>query len=169
MNKKGDFTGILFLLVSVGAFAIFLLIVGYIAPLITSEVQSQIGITAGINNSLLTTTNITTNTLPVLWLIMFGGLTMGLFITAYFVPTHPGFAPVFGLLLIVTVIVSIALSNAYEELQANAILSGAAAQQGLIGFIMLNLPYTVLIISLIVMVITFSKPSETGGSVVVPV
>ncbi len=169
MNSRGDLTGILFLLVSIGAFAIFLLIIGYVAPLISSEIQTQIGISPEINNSLTTTTNITTNTLPVIWLIMFGGLTMGLFITAYFVPTHPGFAPIFGLLLIVTVIVSIALSNAYEELQANALLAGTAAQQGLISFIMLNLPYVTLIISLIVMVITFAKPSAQGGSIVVPV
>jgi len=170
MNKKGDFTGVLFFIVSIGAFAIFLLILGYVIPEISSQMQTQIGISSEINNSFIATTNIAQNTLPVIWLVMFVGLMIGLFITAYFVPTHPVFAPIFGILLIITVVVSIALSNAYEELTLNSTLSTTAAEQGLIGFIMINLPFLSIIVGMIVLIISFAKPSGVGGgSSVVPV
>jgi len=158
MNKRGDFTGVLFMVVMIASFAIFLLIIGYIAPEISDELVKNIGISDAVNNSLIVTKQVAQNTLPTVWLMLFGGLMLGLFATAWFVPSHPIFAPVFGILMIITVLVSVALSNAYEELTNNAILAGAAAEQGLIGFIMINLPLMSLIIGAIVMVISFAKP-----------
>lgn len=163
-GKRGDFTGLLFLIVSIAAFAIFLLIVGYISPLIANNLTSQMGISSQINNSFTATTNTAKNTLSTVWMIVFGGLLLSLMITAYFVPSHPIFAVPFIILLMIAFMVSIALSNAYSELSANAILSGAAAEQSLIGFIMTNLPLTTLVIGVIVMVISFAKPS--GGQYV---
>jgi hypothetical protein len=162
-NKRGDFTGLIYLIVSVFAFAIFLLILGYIAPQISNKMVEKIGITAGINNSLNTTSNIAEHTLSTLWIILFGGLILGLFVTSYFIPTHPIFVPVFGFLLIVAIMIAVPLSNAYESLTLNPTLAGTAAQQGLIGFIMTNLPLTTLILGLIVLVITFAKPGNDGG------
>lgn len=160
MNKKGDFTGVLFFIVSIAAFAIFLLVIGYIAPEISGAVQNQIGISAEINNSLGTTTAIAQNTLPTIWMMMFGGLLLGLFITAFFVPTHPIFAPIFGILLIITVMVSVPLSNAYMALTENSILAGAAANQGLIVFIMEFLPFISFAIGIIVLIVAFAKPGS---------
>ncbi len=163
-GKRGDFTGILFLIVAIGSFAIFLLIVGSIAPLISNELVTQIGISTEINNSLNATTSVAENTLPVVWLVMFGGLMLGLFATAWFVPSHPVFAPVFVVLMVIAMLVSVALSNAYEELTLNSTLSTAAAQQGLIGFIMINLPFVTLIVGMLILVVSFAKPSgDTGG------
>lgn len=158
MNKRGDFTGVLFMIVMIATFAIFLLIVGYIAPEISNELVKNIGISSEINNSLIATTNTAQNTLPVVWLFLFGGLMLGLFATAWFVPSHPIFAPVFGILMVITVLVSVALSNAYEELTNNAILAGAAAEQGVVVFIMINLPLLSVILGAIIMVISFAKP-----------
>ena len=164
MNKKGDFTGLLFLLVSIASFAIFLLIVGHIAPLISDSMATQIGISTEINNSLSATTNVAEKTLPTLWMIMFGGLTLGLFATSFFIRTHPIFVPIFVLLLIIAILVAVPLSNAYEELSNNAELSGAAAQQSLIGFLMINLPLTTFILGLLSLIITFAKPGEDGST-----
>ena len=163
-NKRGDFTGLIFLVVSIFAFGIFLLIVGYIAPTISNALVDKIGITTEINNSLQTTTNIAEHTLSTLWLILFGGLLLGLFVTSYFIPTHPIFVPVFGLLLVVAIMVAVPLSNAYETVAADATLSTAAAQQGVVGFILANLPLTTLIIGLIVLIITFAKPGEGSAT-----
>ena len=91
---------------------------------------------------------------------MIGGLLLGLFATSFFIRTHPIFVPIFGLLLIVAILIAIPLSNAYEELSNNAILSGTAIEQGIIGFLMINLPLTTLIIGLITLIITFAKPGE---------
>lgn len=161
MNKKADLTGVIFLIVSVAAFAIFLLIVGYIVPQINSQIQAQIGISDEINNSFDATTNIAQNTLPTIWLIVFVILMFGLFVTSYFIPTHPVFIPVFILLLVIAIIISVPLSNAYVQLSETATLSDASAQQSLIGFFMTYLPYMTFVVGLISLVIAFAKP---GGN-----
>lgn len=161
MNKRGDFTGVIFLIVNISIFAIFLLIVGYIAPEISTALSNQIGISPEINDSLGTTTSVAENTLPTIWLILFGGLMLGLFATSFFIETHPIFVPIFALLLIITVIIAIPISNAYEELSENAVLSGAAAQQGLIVFIMGNLPIVAFIVGILSLIIAFAK---SGGN-----
>ncbi len=163
MNKRGDFTGVLFFVVSIAAFAIFLLIIGYIVPEIMNPLKEQMGISEEINNSLQAGINITQNTLPVLWFIMFGGLLLGLFVTAWFIPSHPIFAPIFGILMIVTIFVSIALSNAYEALAEHATLSSTAAEQGAIVFMMSNLPYLAFIIGVVILVLAYAKPGSSGG------
>lgn len=163
MNKKGDLTGVIFLIVSISIFAIFLLIVGYIVPQISNGLANQIGINADINNSLGVTTAVAEHTLPVLWMILFGGLMLGLFATSYFIDTHPIFVPIFALLLIIAIVVSIPLSNAYEELSQDALLSGAAAQQGIIVFIMANLPLVTFIVGLLSLLIAFAKTGGGGG------
>ena len=161
MNKRGDFTGVLFLIVSIAIFAIFLLIVGYIVPQITTPLADKIGISEEINNSLGATTSVAENTFPTLWLILFGGLMLGLFATSFFIDTHPIFVPIFALLLIIAVVVAIPISNAYEALAEEATLSDAAAQQGLIVFIMSNLPLVTFIVGLLSLIIAFAKP---GGN-----
>ena len=168
-NKRGDFTGVLFLVVMIAAFAIFLLIVGYITPVISDNLISQIGISEEINNSFLASSNTAHNTLPTLWFIMFGGLLIALIITAYFIPSHPVFIIPYFILLGVVFLVSIALSNAYEALYTNATFTTAAQEQTIIYFIMSNLPLVSLIVGVLIMVISFAKPSFSGGSNVVPV
>ena len=64
MNKKGDLTGVIYLIAMIGVFAIFLLIVGYIIPVINNELAGKIGINNEINNSLHVSTAIAKNTLP---------------------------------------------------------------------------------------------------------
>ena len=161
MNKRGDFTGVIFLIVSIAIFAIFLLIVGYIVPQITTPLADKIGISEEINNSLGATTSVAENTFPTLWLILFGGLMLGLFATSFFIDTHPIFVPIFALLLIIAIIIAIPISNAYEALAEEATLSDAAAQQGLIVFIMSNLPLVTFIVGLLSLIIAFAKP---GGN-----
>ena len=112
------------------------------------------------NNSLNASSSVAEHTLPTIWLVVYGGLLLGLFATSFFIRTHPVFVPIFGFLLIVAIMVAIPLSNAYEELADNAILSGAATQQGVVGFLMLNLPLTTLIIGLLTLIITFAKPGD---------
>jgi len=161
-NKKGDFTGLIFFIVNIVIFAIFLLVVGYIVPQINDGIKGQIGINTDINNSIDASTAVAENTFPTLWLIMFGGLMLGLFATSFFINTHPIFVPIYIFLLVVAVTISVPLSNAYEELAENATLAGAATQQGLIVFIMTNLPLITFIVGLVTLIIAFAKTGEGG-------
>jgi len=164
MNKRGDLTGVFFLIVNVAIFAIFILIVGFIAPEISNELVKNIGISEGINDSLNATTNVAQNTLSTLWLIVFGGLLLGLFATSFFIETHPIFVPIYGLLLVVAVLVAVPLSNAYEQLAADAHLAATSTTQTMVNFFMSYLPLMTLIIGLLALVITFAKPGPGGAT-----
>lgn len=160
MNKRGDFVGFLFVIVSIFAFAIFLLVLGYVVPLISDEMVSQIGNTELINSTFIASNNVAQHTFPVIWLLVFSGLMLGVFATAWFSPSHPIFFPFFVILLIVSVLVSIPLSNAYEELANQAVLQSTSIQQAAINFIMGNLPVVALILGIIVMILSFAKPTN---------
>jgi len=162
-NKKGDFTGMLYLIVSISAFAFFLLLAGYISKEISTEMQDKINSSrTEINQAFEATTNVATGTLSAVWYVMFGGMLIGLVITAWYMPTKPIFVPIFIILLVVTVIVGVALSNAYEKLYEFDTLSEIADTQGSINFIMSNLPYVGFIIGLIALIVTFAKPKSEG-------
>ena len=169
-GKRGDFTGIVFLVVMISAFAIFLLIVGYVTPIISTQLQSQIGISDEINNSFIASTNVAQNTLPTVWLVMFGGLLIALMITAYFIPSHPVFAIPFIILLGINFLISIALSNAYQTLIADPTFASTSGYQNMIVVMMTNLPLVSLVIGIIILVLSFAKPSFTeGGNNEIPV
>jgi len=159
MNKRGDLTGILYLIVMIASFAMFLLIVGYIGTEINTEMKNQLNssddrVAGAFDNSI----NISQNTLSAIWYIMFGGLLLGLLITAWYMPTKPIFVPIFIFLLVIAIIVGVAMSNAYEQLYAIDNLASAAATQTSINFVMSNLPYMALIVGIIGLIVTFAKP-----------
>lgn len=160
MNKKGDFVGFIFVIVSIAAFAIFLLILGYVVPLVNDEMVAQIGINTAINNSFIASNNVAIHTFPTIWLIVFAGLMLGVFATAWFTPNHAIFFPFFVILMIVAVLVAIPLSNAYEDLANQAVLQSTSLQQQAINFIMLQLPLVALVLGIIVLIISFSKPTN---------
>jgi len=164
-NKKGDFTGVLYMVVMLSAFAIFLLIAGFIATEIAGEVKTQLNSTSDdVNEAFDATTNTARNTLSTLWYIMFGGLLLGLLVTSWFIPSQPVFVPIFLVLLVITVIVGVAMSNVYEALYEVTQFSQIATTQSSIFFVMSNLPYVALIIGLIGLVVTFAKPGSAGGN-----
>ena len=164
ISKKGNpVAGIIFI-VSIAAFAIFLLIVGYVGNLVATEMQEKIGITDEINDSLQTTITTSTVTLNTLWYIMFAGLLLGLIVQAMMIQEYPKvMLPIFILTLIVSIIVSIVMSNSYELIIAQADLATASAFQQGIAFIMLRLPYVALIAGLLAILIIFTRDSGVGA------
>lgn len=165
-DKKGDFVGVLYFIASIAAFAIFLLIVRYIGVTIGEEVKDQVGSdNVLINNSFDKTISVSQTSLNTLWFIMFGGLLMGLFITAWYMKTQPVLVPVFIFLLIIAIIMASALSNAYDEIKAVTELAGGATEQATAGFFMAILPYIALIVGIIALIITYAKPGAGGGDV----
>jgi hypothetical protein len=159
-NKRGDFTGLLFLIVFIAAFAIFLLVLGYVTPLINNALIPQIGISAEINNSFIAANNVAANTLPTIWLIVFTGLMLGVFATAWFIPSHPIFFPFFVILMVVAILVAIPLSNAYTQLSDISTLQSIGLQQQTIKFLMSNLPYVAFVLGLLVLILSFAKPTN---------
>jgi len=163
-DKRGDFTGVLYLIVMISAFAFFLLIVGYISTEISGELKAKFNSsTEEVNTAFDTTTNVARNTLSALWYIMFAGLLLGLLVTSWYMPTHPVFVPIFIILLVINIIVGVALSNAYEKLYGITTLADIASTQTSIEFMMCNLPYLALIVGAIGLIVTFAKPKGEGA------
>ena len=163
-TKKGNPVFSLIFIVSIAAFAIFLLIVGYIGNLVGTEMMNQLGDSEAVNNSLQTTITTSTVTINSFWYIVFFGLLLGLFISAYMMREYPPvMVPVFLITLVVTVVVAIALANAYGELTEVAQLADATGQQSGIGYIVTKLPYVAVIAGLIAIVIAFVRPGGQGG------
>jgi len=165
-DKRGDFTGILYMIVSIAALAMVLLIGGYIAKNTSQELKSAIGSdSAEVNKSFDKTINVAENTLPAVWYVVFASMLLGLFITAWFMPTHPIMVAPFIILLVIAIIVGVAMSNAYEKLYEQDALTDMASHQTSIDFIMSKLPYMAAIIGVITLIITFAKPGRENAPI----
>ena len=164
LGKKGNpVAGIIFI-VSIAAFAIFLLITGYVGNLLGTEMKDKIGITAEINDSLQTTITASTVTINTLWYIIFAGLLLGLIIQAMMAPEYPKvMIPIFVLTLIITIIIAIVLANAYDQIYSQTELASASVWQSGIYFVMSKLPYIATIVGLIAIVIIFTRDGSVGG------
>jgi len=165
-NKRGDFSGALYLIVMISAFAIFLLIAGYISSTISTELDNKINSDRPeVSEAFNATIDTTEQTLSALWYVMFGGLTIGLLITSWHMRTEPIYVPIFIILLVVTIIVGVAMSAAYEELYGVTYFSSIAGTQSSINYMMNKLPYVALIIGLIGLIVTFAKPKGDSAPI----
>lgn len=166
MNKRGDFSGVLYLIVMIAAFAIFLLIAGYVSTEIGTQLDDKIDSDRPeVSAAFHATINTAEQTLSALWYIMFGGLLIGLLITSWHMKTEPVYVPIFIILLVVTIIVGVAFSTAYEELYGVTYFSSIADTQGSINFVMNKLPYVALIVGLIGLIVTFAKPKGDSAPI----
>ena len=165
ISKKGNpVAGIIFI-VTIATFAIFLLVVGFIGNEVATELQTKIGITAEINDSLQTTITTSTVTINTLWYIMFAGLILGLIVQAMLAQQYPKvMVPIFILTLIISIIIAIVMSNAYVKITEQANLATASLFQQGIYFIMTKLPYLAVIIGIMAIVIIFTRDGATGGA-----
>jgi len=164
IQKKGNPVSGLIFIIAIAAFAIFLLIVGYIGNEVATKLQTQIGINDEINDSLQTTITTSTITINTLWYILFAGLLLGLIVQAMMAPYYPKvMVPIFILTLIISVILAIVLSNAYVEITENVDLASASLFQQGIFFVMSKLPYLAAIVGLLAIVIIFTRDPGIGG------
>jgi len=165
ISSKGQaaVAGITFI-VLISAFALYLLIVGFIGNTLGTEMQEKMGITEEINDSFQTTITTSTVTINTLWYILFAGLILGLIIQAMMAQQYPKvMVPIFILTLIISVIIAIVLANAYDQVYSQTELASASIWQTGIYFIMTKLPYIAVIVGLLAIVIIFTRDASQGG------
>ena len=96
-------------------------------------------------------------------------LGISIFISNFLVKANPIFFAVHFLMVILAVIFSVLVSNAYESLMSNNILGDTLTSFFGGSFIMLNLPTIVVVLGLIsglFLFIGFSRDREIGGSII---
>jgi len=174
-GKQGGFTDLFIFMIF--AFAILLVsgIFIYLGGNITTQVHEKMDdMTFGSAN----TSEIIDNSLGVVdqtyqslyWIALFlmVGMVISIFIGSYLVTTRPIFFIPYILIVIIAVIVSVGLSNAYETVIADTTLASTFAGFTGANYIMLGLPIWISIIGVVGGIIMFarmgSRESEIYGS-----
>lgn len=97
-------------------------------------------------------------------LALFIGLILGIIVTAWFIAAQPIFMFFYFLMIIVGIIVSAVLNNAWVAFASTSAFTNVnmVASLPITDFLMSNLPFYVGIIGFIGLVITFAKPAIVG-------
>ena len=94
---------------------------------------------------------------------VFMGLIIGTMISAFFIDSHPIFLFLYIIFLAVSIMLSVYLGNAYENLTELTIFANISATQTLINFVMNNIVVIMVAVGSLSIIIVFSKFSSGGG------
>lgn len=97
------------------------------------------------------------------FLCAFIGIILMVIITSWLVAGNPLFLIIFILMMILGVAIGAAFSNAFETMAANPNLASVISVFPITVYIMSHLPYFVSVLGFISIIVTFAKPSITGG------
>ncbi|MHA2019056.1 MAG: hypothetical protein ACTSXY_12380 [Promethearchaeota archaeon] len=162
INKKASIEDIFFLIVTLLGLALFLIIVAYTIPKVIDGLKET-----DINNSEATRTmfnegeNII-NRLDPVYLIIFAGLIISIFITSFMIQSHPIFIPIYILLLGFAIIIGVIANHVYDEFAAHSDLATIAANQTFMVTIMNNFIAILVGVGILSMIIIFAKPFQGG-------
>jgi len=174
MNKKGGFTDLFIFMIF--SFAILLIcgIFIYIGGDVTEKVHEtmddmQFGDanTSQVIDETFGAVNRSYQALYWIAVFLMVGMVISIFIGSYLVTTRPVFFIPYAFITIIAIIVSVGMSNAYEQVIADPTLASTFA--GFIGanFIMLQLPIWITIIGIVGAIIMFvrmgSKENDLYG------
>lgn len=88
---------------------------------------------------------------------VFVAMVLGIFIGSYLVRTKPVFFVPYIFLVIIAVVVSVPISNTYEDLLSDATLGASYSEFTMANFVMLNLPIWIVVIGFVGGIIMFSQ------------
>lgn len=174
MNKMGGMADIfLFMIISLVVVFFCGIFIYLIGEVYTQLHTTMDGMTFGTGNA----TQVIDNTMGVVkntyqslyWISVFlmVGMVISIFIGSYLVTTRPVFFVPYAFVTIISIIVAVGISNAYEQIIAQPLLASTFA--GFVGanFIMLNLSIWVTVIGVVGGIIMFvrmgSKENELYG------
>ena len=163
-NKKGDFVGIFVFMI----LALVLVLISGVFIYIGGETQEQLKNSLGgmdlavddVNETIDDTFgDVNASYSALYWISIFVivGMVIGIFIGSYLVTTKPVFFLPYIFMVIISVIVSVGISNAYELIVNDATLASTFA--GFVGanYILLHLPVWVSIIGFVGGIIMFAR------------
>lgn len=164
-GKKGDVPDILIFLITIFILGVGLFIFAFIIPEITSSMNQ-----AGMNETNETRSAINqlesfgTVTIQRGFFLLFIGLSIATFISAFLVRAHPIFLFLYILFYGITIFLGTYLGNAYDQMRQLSIFSDTLASQTLINLVFENLLLIIVGIGAISMIIVFAKfSSRVGG------
>jgi hypothetical protein len=173
MNKKGSLIDVILWMVI--AFIVIFVFAGFFFMFVTmnSSLSAIPDIPSiGFHNSVAQTFTQVSNAMPILqWVVVafIFAMILSIFISNFLIKVHPVFFIIYILLVIVAVIFSAYLSNAYETiLNSNNALTPTLEQFTGANFIMLNLPYISAIVGVLGSIfLLINIIRDTGGANVI--
>jgi hypothetical protein len=164
-SKKGDLTDGFIFLITIFVFAIGLFIMAFIVPQVANGLK-----TAGMNNTSEGTNAINqmsiigTSTMNNGFMILFVGLIMSIMITSFMVRTHPIFLFLYIFFLVITLLVSFYIGNAYHQFADNPLFADTLNNTGFITLVMNHIAEISLAVGALSIIIVFAKFSTFGGT-----
>ena len=160
-SKRGQFTDIFILVLTLFLFAVGFIVFGYVYPQVasglnstglfnTTEQQQAIGIlnatgTQGINEA---------------YLFFVGGLILVQLVTSYLVRYNPVFILIFIVMMVINVLLAMYLSNAFDTFAdptLNPTFATTFQQQPIISFFWEHMLAVIIIVDILSIFILFSK------------
>jgi len=175
-NKRGGFTDLFIFMIFTFVIVVVLGILIYVFNTAENQLQDtlgkmDLGDTQGNNASVVIdntigSANLSFRALYWLSVLIIFGMIFGIFIGSYMVTTKPIFFFPYLFIWIIAIVVSVPISNAYETLSENDLLS--STYDNFIGanFILNFLPMIIAIIGIVGAIIMFTqmgKRQEFGG------
>lgn len=174
MNKKGSVIDMIVFVIITFVIVMFLGIWLYGFDLITT---SLISIDAPIGNGSVTVGSAAEDTfgqvntgkqrvLPIVGFALIFGMMLTIFISNFLVKVHPVFFFVYLGILVLAIVLSVFVSNAYETFLTGEVFSSTLQGMSAMTFILLNLPLWTTVIGFIGMAILFAgilRDRELGG------
>jgi len=166
-NKRGGFSDLFIFMIF--AFVIILISVVwvYMGGLVEERLQETVGQmdlhdTVGNNASQVITNtmgavNNSFGALPWITVFLIGGMVLSIFIGSYLVTTKPIFFIPYIFVVIIAIVVSVPMSNAYETILNEQTLASTFTAFSGASWIMLNLPIWITIIGISGGIIMFSQ------------
>ncbi len=94
---------------------------------------------------------------------VFMGLIIGTMISSFFIDSHPIFVFLYIIFLAVSIMLSVYLGNAYENLTELTVFADISTTQTLINFVMNNIVVIMVAVGSLSIIIVFAKFSTGGG------
>lgn len=161
MNRRGSMIDVLVLTIS-----LFALIIGLIVALaISNGVNTGIQQTESINETYKAQFQSLDTRMPRIvdgmFLTVYIFLSLGAIVGAWFIDTAKFFMVFSIIILAVIVVISMALSNAYDEVRQQPLLDTYFGELTFIPFIMRNFVIGIMVVAFAVLIALYGKPS--GG------
>ncbi len=165
MNKRGDVTDIFTFLILVFILGVGLFIMAFIIPQITNGLGNA-GMNASVEGADAISQLEDFGTIQIQrgFFLLFVGLSISTFISAFLIRVHPIFMFLYILFLILTVFIGTYLGNAYDQIRNISIFADTMASQTLINLVFDNLLTIIIAVGAVSLVIVFAKFSSFGRS-----
>ena len=121
--------------------------------------------TESLNQSILVKGQGTIRNFDLTFAVILIGISMALFVSAFFVDQHPAFLPINILLFIIVIFISAQLSNTFITFAESPAVIATADNYTMTIYIWQNLPTIVMVIMAMTMVVGFAKISNRRGGV----